>query len=78
MRGDHFDTARGQVRAWLTGDRPGVLVLPGIRWSGRPLAEEIVLEAPDRPVAVADLPGVGGSAPGAAAGPGPAADALAE
>ncbi|GGU91598.1 hypothetical protein GCM10010182_03220 [Actinomadura cremea] len=78
MRGDHFDTAHGQVRAWLTGDRPGVLVLPGIRWSGRPLAEEIVLEAPDRPVAVADLPGVGGSAPGAAVGTGPAADALAE
>ncbi|MEV5826826.1 alpha/beta fold hydrolase [Spirillospora sp. NPDC052242] len=78
MRGDHFDTAHGQVRAWLTGDRPGVLVLPGIRWSGRPLAEEIVLEAPGRPVAVADLPGVGGSASGAASGPGPAADALAE
>ncbi|NDU76814.1 alpha/beta fold hydrolase [Actinomadura sp. DSM 109109] len=78
MRGDYVDTGGGQVRAWLTGDRPGVLVLPGIRWSGRPLAEEVVLGAPGHPVAVADLPGVGGSAPGAAAGAGPAADALAE
>ena len=78
MRGDYFDTGHGQIRAWLTGDRPGVLVLPGIRWSGRPLAEEAALESPGHPVAVADLPGVGGSAPGAAAGVGPAADALAE
>ncbi|TDC47465.1 alpha/beta fold hydrolase [Actinomadura sp. KC345] len=78
MRGDYIDTGHGQIRVWLTGDRPGVLVLPGIRWSGRPLAEEAALEAPDHPVAVADLPGVGGSAPGAAAGVGPAADALAE
>ncbi|MCP9951180.1 alpha/beta hydrolase [Actinomadura madurae] len=78
MRGSHVDTSHGQIRVWLTADRPGVLVLPGIRWSGRPLAEEIVLGAPERPVAVADLPGVGGSAPAAAAAPGPAADALAE
>lgn len=77
MRGRHFDTGHGQIRVWLTDDRPGVLVLPGIRWSGRPLAEEIALCAPGHPVAVADLPGVGGSAPGAAAGVGQAADALA-
>ncbi|WP_329089553.1 alpha/beta hydrolase [Actinomadura citrea] len=78
MRGRHVDTGHGQIRIWTTDDRPGVLVLPGIRWSGRPLAEEIALGAPELPVAVADLPGVAGSAPGAAAGVGPAADALAQ
>ncbi|GLY75724.1 alpha/beta fold hydrolase [Actinoallomurus iriomotensis] len=77
MRGRYLDTGHGQIRVWLTADRPGVLVLPGIRWSGRPLAEELTLRAPDRPVAVADLPGTGGSAPGAAARVGTAADALA-
>jgi pimeloyl-ACP methyl ester carboxylesterase len=78
VRGHYVDTGHGQIRVWFTGDRPGVLVLPGIRWSGRPLAEEITLCAPGHPVAVADLPGVGGSAPGAAAGVAPAVDALAQ
>lgn len=78
MRGHYIDTDHGQVRVWLTTESPATLVLPGVRWSGRPLAEEIAGTSPARGVAVADLPGVAGSAPGAAAAVDTAAQALAQ